>query len=67
MIWSLVSNIHNKIARTRNSSHLPFFVEIFIIAAWAIWKLRNRKIFDGDQASLQLWTIKFKAQVPCHA
>jgi hypothetical protein len=61
--WSATSDLHDKIARTRNSLNLPFFMEIFIIATWEIGNQRNRLVFDGQAASPQLWTVKFKDQI----
>jgi hypothetical protein len=46
-----------------HASQIPFFVAIFIIAAWEIWIVRNKKIFGNESVSVQLWTVKFKAQV----
>jgi retron-type reverse transcriptase len=63
ILWVDVSEIHHRILRTRNASTIPFFMEIFIIAAWEIWKLRNAVIFEDVLPSLNLWTMKFKEQV----
>jgi hypothetical protein len=41
-------------------------MEIFIIAAWELWNLRNGRIFEGNSASLTLWTLKFKEQIIRH-
>jgi hypothetical protein len=38
-------------------------MEIFIVAAWELWNLRNAKIFDGVAATFDPWTVRFKAQV----
>jgi hypothetical protein len=61
--WSAATDLHDKIARTRNSLNLPFFMEIFIIDTWEIWNQQNRLVFDGQAASPQLWTVKFKDQI----
>ena len=37
-------------------------MDIFIIAAWELWKMRNAVIFYGARPSVQLWTIRFKEQ-----
>jgi hypothetical protein len=37
-------------------------MEIFIVAAWELWNLRNAKIF-GVAATFDPWTVRFKAQV----
>lgn len=33
----------------------PFFMEIVILAAWAIWITRNNKIFENIQPTFQRW------------
>ena len=43
--------------------NMPYFIEIFIIVAWELWNLRNGKIFEAKVVNIQLWTVKFKAQV----
>ena len=43
-------------------SNLPSFMEIFMIAAWEIWKLRNAVIFDGARPSFNLWAMRFRDQ-----
>ena len=45
------------------TSGIPFFMEIFIIAAWEIWNLRNSKNFDHGSPTVHLWTWPFKDQV----
>jgi hypothetical protein len=37
----------------------PFFMEIFIIAAWQIWKQRNNFIFDRGRPSFDSWKSSF--------
>jgi hypothetical protein len=34
---------------------LPFSMEIIILASWAIWMTRNKKIFKGQRSSFQGW------------
>jgi hypothetical protein len=59
----LNNDIHTLLQQGRLQFGATFFTEIFIIAAWEIWNLRNAKIFEGQAASLQLWTVKFKDQI----
>jgi hypothetical protein len=35
-------------------------MEIFLIAAWELWKIRNRIVFDGVQACFNRWLCNFK-------
>jgi hypothetical protein len=39
---------------------LPFFFEIFVIAAWELWNLRNGVIFDDKDAMVCAWTLRFR-------
>jgi hypothetical protein len=40
----------------------PFFMETFLIAAWELWKVRNRMVFDGVQATFNRWLFNFKEE-----
>jgi hypothetical protein len=48
-------------ARLNFGSHI--FREIFITAAWAIWKVRNGVIFDNKAASITEWKILLKEEL----
>ena len=63
MHWDLSLDIHARIMTARQASSYSFFMEIFLIAAWEIWKLRNAIIFDAARGSLNLWIVRFKEQV----
>lgn len=63
LIWTNDEDIHRRIMRTRQLANNPCFTEIFLIAAWEIWKVRNRKIFDGVPATFARWLRNFKAEV----
>jgi hypothetical protein len=41
----------------------PFAVEIIILAAWAIWIIRNRKIFEDQDPSLGAWKTVFRQEL----
>lgn len=58
--WVIESDIHKRIERNRQLAGLPFFMEIFLIAAWELWKIRNRLIFDGIQVCFHRWLRNFK-------
>jgi hypothetical protein len=45
------------------SLNLPFAVEIIILAAWSIWIIRNRKIFEDQNPSFSAWKIIFKQEL----
>jgi hypothetical protein len=40
-----------------------FFMEIFTLASWEIWKLRNSIIFDNGVVSFNTWSRNFRSQV----
>jgi hypothetical protein len=43
------------IQRAKEECPHDFFLEIFSIAAWAIWKQRNDKIFTAQTPSITSW------------
>jgi hypothetical protein len=53
--WINMGDIHRRIERSRQMAGLPFFMEIFLIVAWELWKMRNRLVFDGIEASFNRW------------
>ena len=61
--WDLALDIHDRILQARHVSPHSFFMEVFLIAAWELWKLRNAIIFDGARCSFNLWIMRFKDQV----
>jgi hypothetical protein len=38
----------------------PFFMEIFMIAAWCLWNERNVLIFNGKAPRVASWKASFK-------
>lgn len=64
--WQVMDDLYDTLARMKNTLQLPYFMEIFIIAAWEIWNLRNGKIFDANNVTLNLWTVRLKEQITCH-
>lgn len=49
------SSILEAIEDMKEKLRLPFFMEIVILAAWAIWITRNNLIFQQIQPSFQKW------------
>jgi hypothetical protein len=47
----------------KDSLNLPYAVEIIILAAWSIWIIRNRKIFEDQNPSFSAWKIIFKQEL----
>ena len=63
LAWDTSLNIRSRLEEASYSFNPPYFVEIFTIAAWEFWNIRNSKIFYGHSVNIQLWTVRFKAQV----
>ena len=61
--WSQSDNIADLVLHNLATSGIPFVMEIFIIAAWKIWNLRNSKNFYQGSPTVHLWTRKFRDQV----
>uniref|UniRef100_A0A0A9HIK5 Uncharacterized protein n=1 Tax=Arundo donax TaxID=35708 RepID=A0A0A9HIK5_ARUDO len=45
--------------QAKRDRHLAFFMEIFIVATWNIWKQRNGWIFENKQSSFEAWKKGF--------
>jgi hypothetical protein len=52
LVWDENATIHHKIYSAKYDFNQPFFMEIFMIGAWAIWKERNDLIFNHKPPSL---------------
>ena len=63
LAWVTSLDIHSRLVEANYSFNSPYFMEIFIIAAWEIWNIRNGKIFEGHPVNIQLWIVRFNAQV----
>ena len=61
--WPSIADINERVLSPMATMGLPFFMEIFIMATWEIWKLRNSKIFDRRAPTIRLWVRNFKDQV----
>ena len=61
--WDLSLDIHSRIVQAKNVSSHSFFMELFLIAAWEIWKLRNSVICEGVRPTFHLWTVRFREQI----
>jgi hypothetical protein len=44
---------------TRQQFNSEFFMEIFMLGVWLIWKQRNNTIFNRDRATFQGWKRGF--------
>jgi hypothetical protein len=57
--WDHSLYFFNTIIRTKQECTHPFFIEIFSIAAWEIWKQRNNKIFRNMPLGL-CWSMRYR-------
>lgn len=58
--WPTHGNRFEIMHAGRRSWRLPMFMEVFVVAAWGIWKERNDKLFRGIPPSLCSWKAQFK-------
>jgi hypothetical protein len=47
----------------REKLHVPFFMEIIILAAWSIWIVRNNKIFKNENLTIANWKAIYKHEL----
>jgi hypothetical protein len=66
IVWDSDANLLHKVHLARRLFTLPFFMDIFLIAAWCLWKERNDYIFNNAPPSLATWKRSFKAAVKEH-
>ena len=64
--WGAASTPDIRVLDMIAGSGIPFSMEIFVLATWEIWNLRNSRTFDNGSFSLRLWVRKFKDQVNLH-
>jgi hypothetical protein len=57
--WCYQTDFFTTFERTRQAHSSPYFMEIFVIAAWQIWKQRNNFIFIRGRPSFDNWKLGF--------
>lgn len=67
IVWDPDHDIHRKIIRTREQAGSSLFIELFLIASWELWKVRNRLVFYGVQATFCRWLRNFKEEASLQA
>jgi hypothetical protein len=55
--------MHRKLLIAKRDFQQPFFMEIFMIGAWCLWKERNNLIFNNKPPRLASWKVSFKEEV----
>lgn len=53
--WVDTTNAHTRLHIAKQASTTSFFMDIFLVAAWEIWKLHNAIIFGNQHETHQLW------------
>jgi hypothetical protein len=64
--WPVGQNLSNVVCLAKTSFQGPSFMEIFGCAAWNIWKIRNERIFQARQPSINRWKVGFQHDVMLH-
>jgi len=65
--WNLISDLFQMLIQAKQQFPNPYFMEIFTIVAWQIWKQRNNFIFDRGHASLDSWKFSFSEEARLQA
>jgi hypothetical protein len=65
--WNFASDFFQMLIQAKQQFSNPYFMEIFIIAAWQIWKQRNNFIFDRGRPSLDSWKSSFTEEARLQA
>jgi hypothetical protein len=60
IFWQAQGPLLDVIAANRSLWGKPLFMEIFMLAAWNIWKVRNNMVFNGINPECEVWKDKFR-------
>jgi hypothetical protein len=64
--WTVQGSIFQMPTQKRAQLNIPCFMDLFMIAAWTIWKERNDLIFNGKPPSPTAWKQRFINEVRLH-
>ena len=64
--WEDNLSLNERIYRAKDSFQHPFFMEVFLIAAWCLWNERNAVIFNTRPPSMSSWKAEFQREVKLH-
>jgi hypothetical protein len=57
--WDFDLPFHMMMVKAKQQFNSEFFMEIFMLGAWLIWKQRNNTVFNRDGATFQGWKRGF--------
>jgi hypothetical protein len=57
--WNFNLDFYSMMDEAKQKFNNDFFIEVFMIASWHIWKQRNGFIFNRGRPSLQNWKWGF--------
>jgi hypothetical protein len=57
--WNFTTDFYNMMDEAKSQFTHKFFMEVFIIATWLIWKQRNNFIFNKVRPGFQGWKSGF--------
>lgn len=61
--WDFHREFFEMMEHERQQQSLSFFMDIFIMTAWHIWKQRNNFIFNRSPPSFLAWKLAFRNEV----
>jgi len=65
--WNLAAGFFQMMVQAKQQFQSPFFMEIFTIASWQIWKQRNDTIFDRGRPSFNSRKVLFLEEAKLQA
>jgi hypothetical protein len=60
--WNFNLDFYSMMLNAREQFGSNFFMEIFMIAAWLIWKQRNDLVFNRARPSFDRWQAAFMSE-----
>uniref|UniRef100_A0A0A9DUI9 Reverse transcriptase zinc-binding domain-containing protein n=1 Tax=Arundo donax TaxID=35708 RepID=A0A0A9DUI9_ARUDO len=61
--WDHGLDFFSMMQQAKADRQLSFFMEVFIVAAWHIWKQKNSWIFESRQPNFEAWKEGFHEEM----